>query len=117
MQIDHRSDYLVWDDVESVTVVLKRNTANGGDVSIGCDYARRDDDVRSDVQFEGIGTDQASVEWSIPDAELNPLGTEGREIRRDDQIVDGDPITFRVVSAGRLVDNSKWVAITVQDRA
>lgn len=117
MQIDHRSDYLVWDDVESATVVLKRNTANGGDVSIDCDYANRDDDVRSDVEFEGVGTDQALVQWSIADAELNPLGTEGREIRRDDQIVAAGSITFRVVSASLGVQGSKWVAITVQDRA
>jgi len=114
MQIDHRSNYLVWDDVESVSVVLKRHS---GDVTVSCDYALRDDDVRSDVQFEGIGTDQATVEWSIADAELNPLAIEGREIRRDDQIVDSDGVVFRVVGASRLVQNSKWVAITVQDRA
>lgn len=114
MQIDHRANCRVWDDVESVSVILKRN---GGDVTVACDYALRNDDVRSDVQFEGVGTDQAIVEWSIADADLNPLASEGREIRRNDEIVDEGGVVFRVVGASRLVQNSKWVASTVQDRA
>jgi len=107
--VDHRDEYLCWDDVESGSVELKNGTNPVRTYRIGVmmrgPWNRQSSG--SPVQFDGN-----VIAFSIPDKLLNPAGNEGRTITRDDVVIGADGVRFFVLYSEQSVAGSHWYCAT-----
>ena len=107
MTVNTAEDLLLVDNVQAVTLTLKRAA---GDVTVTIDHANGGQLQKS--QEEGI---EGNVyPWTIPDVELNPASN-GYEIRPDDVLNDGIH-NYVVLTASQGACGGKWNATTVRDR-
>ena len=103
--INLAEDLLLVDNVQSVTLTLKRSS---GDVSVTIDHANNGPlDKNLDSSF---GTEGNAYAWTIPDVELNPA-SEGREIRPQDELNDGTHV-YVVLTASNGACGGKWTLTT-----
>lgn len=107
MTVDIASDLLLVDNVQTVTLTLKRAA---GDVAIEIEHANGGQLQKS--QDEGI---EGNVyPWTIPDVELNPA-SDGNEVRTDDELDDGIHV-YLVLNASQGACGGKWNLTTVRKR-
>lgn len=113
MPVDHRSEFLTWDDIEAGSVELKNGTnpKRTYQISVMMRGPWNRKSSGSSVQFEG-----EVIAFSIPDKLLNPSGNEKRTITRDDVVVGGDGKRFDVLSSELSVNGSHWYVATCAER-
>ncbi|CAB4144885.1 hypothetical protein UFOVP466_79 [uncultured Caudovirales phage] len=112
MAVDHTTEYLVWDDVEAGSVVLKRNAGNTT-VSIG--VMLREELTSADGTIEGVGVDAKAIRFVVPNILLNPTAL-GRVIKRNDVIVGADTISYQVLSVDKVFAGAEWTCVTTPER-
>lgn len=104
VDVNTAEDLLLMDNVQSVTLTLKRTT----DVTVTIAHANNGPLAKSrDGQY---GTEANAYSWTIPDVELNP-SSNGREIRPDDELDDGTHV-YVVITATNNACGGKWTLTT-----
>lgn len=108
VDVDIAEDLLLLDNVQLVTLTLKRST----DVTVTINHANNGPLKKSkDQQY---GTEGNLYSWTIPDVELNPSAN-GREIRPDDELNDGTHI-YIVLTADNGACGGKWTLTTTRKK-
>lgn len=95
-----------WDNTESVTITLRRET----DSEVAIHTAKRTALTTRDIESMGGISDSTEVAFNIPDSILNPANN-GREIRRNDLVADSSGRTYAVVNVQLLHSRSRWRAV------
>ena len=108
VDVDIAEDLLLLDNVQSVTLTLKRTT----DVTVTIDHANNG--LLKKSKDQQYGTEGNLYSWTIPDVELNPSAN-GREIRPDDELNDGTH-TYIVLIADNGACGGKWTLTTTRKK-
>ena len=108
MAIDVSTDHEIFDNVEALTITLKRNA---GDTTVEVTKALPQQVDRSEAEGAGVRLTGQTKQWSIAVAEMG-----SSEISEGDTATDSDDVVWTIRSAALKAWDSSWVIICQRER-
>lgn len=103
--VDMTYNYRFWPNTRPAVVSLPRNA---GTAAVPLQNTYKDEVKGEDYRALELVQDSAEAAFLVPNIQLNPTGTEGRRIRRNDVITDADAVVWSVVTASEIEHGCAW---------
>ena len=108
MAFDVSTDYLIFDNVEALTVTLKRNA---GDTTVEVTKALQQQVDRGELEAAGVRITGQAKSWSIAVTEMG-----SSEFTEGDTVTDDDSVIWTVKTIALKTWDSSWVIACQRER-